>query len=567
MTIIRSLRYVQKTRRSWNSYVKETIANGRVLLRSLFRLDPKYSARNKLLVVQKSPGNRGVFGKIIAFKQSLVQQIITRCSSNSFAAILRRNAVKELMCANGMRVPIFCFVGLSLARGPSLLTEKQELEAVPWEIRNLLSNYVPFVTLSDYGFSGSFSDFEIGNVLAKGCNAVVHGARLKGSASKAPVESTDPPTCAALPVGSLDPYDIAIKMMFNYDAESNAVAIWKAMNKEMIPARGGMFGKNVSVMMDGEQKKLPPHANVVEMYFAFVDKFPLLPKAMELFPDALPFKLNKNGLGRNMTLFLVMKRYHCTLLEYLDRHKPTPHTSLLLLTQLLEGVCHLVRHQIAHRDLKLDNVLLDLARGLANPHLVITDFGCCFSGKSLRMPYYSDEICKGGNVALMAPEVITAKPGFFSSVDYSRADLWTVGTLAYDIFGSKNPFYSDSDKRMKNYSYDEKDLPPLPELVPSPLKKLIKDILKRDFRQRPSPTLAATVCQLLILAPPRWTMQYDPNDYRKVLEWLVCTAGITICRAGRNGLQRPVEQQLCITFFSRFQLSEVLEALEYISSD
>lgn len=568
MTLIRVLLHARQTQTSWSTYVKEAIANGRILLRTLFKLDTKFASRGKSVLFEKTP-EKELVKKITTFKRSLVKQILTKWPSNSFAATLRRNAAKELMYAGVMRVPVFCFVGLSLANGPSLLTEKQELEIIPREIRNLFSAYVPSTLPSDFNFSGTLDDFKIGNVLAKGCDAVVHSARLNDPAldSEDDISLTELTPSIPLPTGSLAPYDIAIKMMFNYDAESNAIAIWRAMNKEIIPARGGMFGKNISVMIDKQQKKLPPHANIVDMYFAFADKFPSLPKAMELFPDALPFKLNKNGLGRNMTLFLVMKRYHCTLLQYLELHRPTIHTSLLLFTQLLEGVCHLVQHQIAHRDIKLDNILIDLTRGLANPHLVITDFGYCFSGKNLRLAYPSEEICKGGNAALMAPEVITAKPGFFAVIDYSKADLWTVGTLAYDIFGSLNPFYSDSEMQLKNYSYIEDKLPPLPNHVPSVIKKLVKDMSRWDAGRRPSPSLAATVCQLLILTPPCWMKQFTSSDYRKVLEWLVNTAGITILQNSKKELLRPIEQQLCITFFSRFKLSEVLAALEYMASD
>lgn len=37
--------------------------------------------------------------------------------------------------------------------------------------------------------------------------------------------------------GKFDKYPLAVKMMFNYDAESNAQAILRAMYKEIIPVR------------------------------------------------------------------------------------------------------------------------------------------------------------------------------------------------------------------------------------------------------------------------------------------------------------------------------------------
>ena len=50
---------------------------------------------------------------------------------------------------------------------------------------------------------------------------------------------------------------------------------------------------------------------------------------------------------------------------------------------------------------------MDLSESDACPSLVITDFGCCLAdpAHSLSMPYRTVDTDKGGNVALMAPEV------------------------------------------------------------------------------------------------------------------------------------------------------------------
>ncbi|GFU42153.1 hypothetical protein NPIL_288861, partial [Nephila pilipes] len=38
------------------------------------------------------------------------------------------------------------------------------------------------------------------------------------------------------PFEKFDPYNLAVKVMFNYSAESNAYAIWNAMYKETLPS-------------------------------------------------------------------------------------------------------------------------------------------------------------------------------------------------------------------------------------------------------------------------------------------------------------------------------------------
>ena len=99
-----------------------------------------------------------------------------------------------------------------------------------------------------------------------------------------------------------------------------------------------------------------------------------------------------------MSLFLVMKSYSLSLADYLASYRESisPRTSLVLLTQLLEGVAFLTSSGVAHRylcslvqctvgvltlprDLKADNLLLCLSGGPEFPQLVITDFGCCLA--------------------------------------------------------------------------------------------------------------------------------------------------------------------------------------------
>ena len=138
--------------------------------------------------------------------------------------------------------------------------------------------------------------------------------------------------------------------------------------------------------------------------------------------------------------------------------------------------------------MKSDNILLDISEQSDNcPSLVITDFGCCLADKhhGLYLPYNSHDMDKGGNVALMAPEVVTAVPGPFTNINYTKADLWTAGTIAYEIFGEKNPFYGGKNEIvcLKNHNYAEEDLPPLPESVPTVVSALVKNMLSRSINK------------------------------------------------------------------------------------
>ena len=311
-----------------------------------------------------------------------------------------------------------------------------------------------------------------------GCNAAIYEAYLKQPWSE-----------------QLNDKKLAIKMLFNYDVESNAFSIMKAMNKECIPYEGS-FGPEIDTLIGSNRTKLPAHPNIVRMYGLFVDQIPDLPKAKELFKNALPPRLHENGYGRNMTLFIVMHRYQMNLKEYLNTNYLTPDQSLSLLTQLLAGVEHLIKYQISHRDLKTDNILLEFDLDQNFPSLAISDFGC--STTSLSVPYLTDDICIGGNRALTAPEIVTSIPGIFSRLDYRKSDLWTIGTIAYELYNNCNPFYPNKQGvYLNSYSYKESELP-RPLNMPIYVETLVREILNRDPAFRPNIEVCTTLCNLLM---------------------------------------------------------------------
>lgn len=65
-------------------------------------------------------------------------------------------------------------------------------------------------------------------------------------------------------------------------------------------------------------------------------------------------------------------------------------------------------------------------------------------------------------------------------IDYSKADAWAVGALAYEIFGLPNPFYGQGRAHLESRSYQEAQLPPLPESVPRDVRQLVRSLLQRE---------------------------------------------------------------------------------------
>lgn len=79
----------------------------------------------------------------------------------------------------------------------------------------------------------------------------------------------------------------------------------------------------------------------------------------------------RSFLFSNFTDFLCHS-YPCTLRQYLEMSTPSRRQGTLMVLQLLEGIDHLCREGVAHRDLKSDNVLLEFDSG-PNKILSITE--------------------------------------------------------------------------------------------------------------------------------------------------------------------------------------------------
>ncbi|XP_025830930.1 serine/threonine-protein kinase PINK1, mitochondrial [Agrilus planipennis] len=529
-------------------------------------------------------------------RRIFVDNVLNRVT-NSSASELRRRATRRIFF--GDSGPFFALVGVSLASGSGILTKEEELEGICWEIREAISkikwnNDDTNINETEVEETAvTLNNLEIGVPLDKGANAVVYAAKLRNDSQIPNTEGSEEEE------DSMIEYPLALKMMFNYDVRSDAGTILRAMSKEIVPVRKTC---NEASHAAKNTKFLPPHPNIIAMYRAFADNIPTissLKAAKTLFPNALPTRLYPDGDGRNMSLFIVMKRYNMSLEKYLISENPSMRIRLLLFCQLLEGVTHMFRHEIAHRDLKSDNLLLDTSEQNV-PVLVITDFGCCLADKStgLLLPYTSYEIDKGGNVALMAPEIVNKTPGSFATLNYTKSDLWASGAIAYEIFGMTNPFYDGPRwSRLKSTDYKEDQLPELPDDVPEIVKFLVGNILKRNPKKRLDPETAATIMQLKLWAPSSWLspgMSKLPTR-TEIIQWLLSLATKILCEGRRvNGIDTSSKSDVVVgnvdeireltkdhqknnrgrrtypeylllsTFLSRTSLSNIKKALNWI---
>lgn len=96
--------------------------------------------------------------------------------------------------------------------------------------------------------------------------------------------------------------------------------------------------------------------------------------------------------------------------------------------QLISTVRHCHSHGIFHRDLKLDNLLIDENKGLK-----LSDFGLCAVKEQTRPDGLLRTVC--GTPAYVAPEIL-AKRGY----DGAKVDVWSCGIVLFALRAGYLPF-------------------------------------------------------------------------------------------------------------------------------
>ncbi|RMZ54148.1 hypothetical protein APUTEX25_005304 [Auxenochlorella protothecoides] len=152
----------------------------------------------------------------------------------------------------------------------------------------------------------------------------------------------------------------------------------------------------------------------------------------------------------------------------------------IIFRQIVAGVGYLHSKGIAHRDLKLENLLMAKRGDIMG--VKIADFGLAKGQAATSL----STIC--GTPQYVAPEVIAkgAKSGFHS---YKLScDVWSCGVILFVLLGGYPPFYDESEPRLFDkirrgaYSFND----PVWEQISDSAKELIKRCLTLDPALRPT---------------------------------------------------------------------------------
>lgn len=142
----------------------------------------------------------------------------------------------------------------------------------------------------------------------------------------------------------------------------------------------------------------------------------------------------------------------------------------IYVAEIVLAIEQLHQHNILHRDLKMENVLLD-----ADGHIIVTDFG-------LSTELVGDAKACGsyGTLESMAPEILVAQAPYDMAVDW-----WSLGVLTYELLTNMSPFNhkgSSTDaavaRRIQNST------PAMPSYLNETVRDFINALLIKNPRHR-----------------------------------------------------------------------------------
>ena len=112
-----------------------------------------------------------------------------------------------------------------------------------------------------------------------------------------------------------------------------------------------------------------------------------------------------------------------------------------IFAQMVAAIEYCHRHNIVHRDVKLENFLINVSEdseGEVNMQVKLCDFGLAFQYEPDKPPTK-----KCGSILAVAPEILT------NDSYCHKVDIWALGIILHELLTTRLPFYNDVDNIYK----------------------------------------------------------------------------------------------------------------------
>ncbi|KAJ2950465.1 hypothetical protein O0L34_g8709 [Tuta absoluta] len=203
------------------------------------------------------------------------------------------------------------------------------------------------------------------------------------------------------------------------------------------------------------------------------------------------------------------------LLDFLTQNGAAPENQARLwMRQILSAMQYLHTLNIAHRDLKCENILIT-----ANYNVKLTDFGFARTVRHRDRDVLSETYC--GSLSYAAPEVLKGVPYL-----PKMADMWSIGIIMYTMLNKALPFNETSVKRL----YEKQVLRKwrfrtgVVNQLSTECKKQVADLMEPEPSGRPSAaavfqgpwiTMDQRICKLTFMEDSLLRQAVDDNKRRE----------------------------------------------------
>lgn len=209
----------------------------------------------------------------------------------------------------------------------------------------------------------------------------------------------------------------------------------------------------------------------------FLDKF--FPRELDILTKIeYPYIIQTHSILQRGSKIFIFMRYaeNGDLLDYVLKNGPINEPQAKIwFYQIAKGLKYLHGLNIAHRDLKCENVLLS-----KNMNIKLADFGFSrYCTDTFGHRILSNTYCGSG--AYAAPEVVNAVP-----YNPKIADIWSIGVILFIMINGSMPFDDEnlskllSDQKNKKYQFSPKII----NSASSTVRMVIDALLEPDITKR-----------------------------------------------------------------------------------